>query len=96
MLTGCDLDRNPQDKPRAARGSTQVDTGGPRAAALASILEGNRGIAVAGTHGKTTTTSMTAHVLKSLGENPTALVGGAQRHRKQRGIRADGPGRRRG
>ena len=48
----------------------------PRAAALASILEGNRGIAVAGTHGKTTTTSMTAHVLKSLGENPTALVGG--------------------
>ena len=48
----------------------------PRAAALASILEGNRGIAIAGTHGKTTTTSMTAHVLKSLGENPTALVGG--------------------
>src|ERR687889_1755915 len=47
-----------------------------RAAALASIFEGNRGIAVAGTHGKTTTTSMTAHVLKSLGENPTALVGG--------------------
>jgi UDP-N-acetylmuramate--alanine ligase len=48
----------------------------PRAAALASILEGNRGIAVAGTHGKTTTTSMTAHVLRALGENPTALVGG--------------------
>ena len=48
----------------------------PRAAALASILEGSRSVAVAGTHGKTTTTSMTAHVLKSLGENPTALVGG--------------------
>ncbi len=48
----------------------------PRAAALASILEGSRGVAVAGTHGKTTTTSMTAHVLKALGENPTALVGG--------------------
>jgi UDP-N-acetylmuramate--alanine ligase len=48
----------------------------PRAAALASILEGSRSIAVAGTHGKTTTTSMTAHVLKALGENPTALVGG--------------------
>ena len=48
----------------------------PRAAALASILEGSRGIAVAGTHGKTTTTSMTAHVLRALGENPTALVGG--------------------
>ena len=48
----------------------------PRAAALASILEGSRSVAVAGTHGKTTTTSMTAHALKSLGENPTALVGG--------------------
>src|ERR687893_20739 len=48
----------------------------PRAAALASILEGSRSVAVAGTHGKTTTTSMTAHVLKSLGEDPTALVGG--------------------
>src|SRR5918995_613529 len=48
----------------------------PRAAALAWILEGSRGIAVAGTHGKTTTTSMTAHALRALGENPTALVGG--------------------
>ena len=48
----------------------------PRAAALAWILEGSRSIAVAGTHGKTTTTSMTAHALDALGENPTALVGG--------------------
>jgi UDP-N-acetylmuramate--alanine ligase len=48
----------------------------PRATALAWILQGSRSIAVAGTHGKTTTTSMTAHVLEALGENPTALVGG--------------------
>ena len=48
----------------------------PRAAALAWILEGSRSVAVAGTHGKTTTTSMTAHALEALGENPTALVGG--------------------
>ena len=48
----------------------------PRAAALASILENGNSVAVAGTHGKTTTTSMTAHVLKALGEEPTALVGG--------------------
>ena len=47
-----------------------------RAAALASILKDARGIAVAGTHGKTTTTSMITHVLKALGENPTALVSG--------------------
>ena len=49
----------------------------PRAVALAWILEGgSSSVAVAGTHGKTTTTSMTAHVLDALGENPTALVGG--------------------
>lgn len=48
----------------------------PRAAALASILEDGNSVAVAGTHGKTTTTSMTAHVLGALGEDPTALVGG--------------------
>ena len=48
----------------------------PRAAALATILQGDRSVAVAGTHGKTTTTSMTAHVLRALGDDPTALVGG--------------------
>ena len=48
----------------------------PRAAALARILAGGRSVAVAGTHGKTTTTSMTTHVFKALGENPTALIGG--------------------
>ena len=48
----------------------------PRAAALARILDGGRSVAVAGTHGKTTTTSMTAHVLRTLGENPTAIIGG--------------------
>jgi UDP-N-acetylmuramate--alanine ligase len=48
----------------------------PRAAALARILAGGRSVAVAGTHGKTTTTSMTAHVLRALGENPTAIIGG--------------------
>jgi UDP-N-acetylmuramate--alanine ligase len=47
-----------------------------RAAALASILKDACGIAVAGTHGKTTTTSMTTHVLKTLGDEPTALIGG--------------------
>jgi UDP-N-acetylmuramate--alanine ligase len=48
----------------------------PRAAALARILEGGRSVAVAGTHGKTTTTSMTTHALRTLGEKPTAIIGG--------------------
>ena len=48
----------------------------PRAAALARILAGGRSVAVAGTHGKTTTTSMTAHALRAVGESPTAIIGG--------------------
>jgi UDP-N-acetylmuramate--alanine ligase len=48
----------------------------PRAAALARILDAGRSVAVAGTHGKTTTTSMTAHALRALGESPTAIIGG--------------------
>jgi UDP-N-acetylmuramate--alanine ligase len=49
----------------------------PRAAALARILAGGqKSIAVAGTHGKTTTTSMATYALKALGEDPTALIGG--------------------
>lgn len=48
-----------------------------RAAALAEIIAGSRrSVAVTGTHGKTTTTSMVAHVLKAFGDRPTALVGG--------------------
>lgn len=47
-----------------------------RAAALGMIVAEGCGIAIAGTHGKTTTTSMTTHALMKLGENPTALVGG--------------------
>lgn len=47
-----------------------------RAAALGMIVAEGCAIAIAGTHGKTTTTSMTTHALMKLGENPTALVGG--------------------
>src|SRR5919107_5391278 len=48
----------------------------PRAAALDRILAGGRSVAVTGTHGKTTPTSMTAHALRALGESPTAIIGG--------------------
>ncbi|MGI5940122.1 MAG: UDP-N-acetylmuramate--L-alanine ligase [Thermoleophilia bacterium] len=47
-----------------------------RAQALAWIMEGGRGIAVCGTHGKTTTTSMISRVLVDAGADPTFLVGG--------------------
>lgn len=43
--------------------------------ALGILLDGSYGIAVAGSHGKTTTSGMLAHVLKAAGLDPTALVG---------------------
>ena len=47
-----------------------------RAAALASIMLGRQGIAVAGTHGKTTTTSMITTVLLHSGAEPSYVIGG--------------------
>ena len=47
-----------------------------RAEMLARVMELRRGIAVAGTHGKTTTSSMLSHVLRQAGLDPTFLVGG--------------------
>ena len=47
-----------------------------RAEMLAEIMTDKRGIAVSGTHGKTTTTSMVASVLDAGGLNPTVLIGG--------------------
>jgi UDP-N-acetylmuramate--alanine ligase len=48
-----------------------------RSAALGSLMLGRRGIAVAGTHGKTTTTAMIAHVLTGSGADPSFVIGGA-------------------
>jgi UDP-N-acetylmuramate--alanine ligase len=48
----------------------------PRAMMLAELMRFRRGIAVAGTHGKTTTTSLTAAVLSEGGLDPTYVIGG--------------------
>lgn len=48
----------------------------PRAEMLAELMRFRRGIAVAGTHGKTTTTSLTASILAEGGMDPTFVVGG--------------------
>jgi len=47
-----------------------------RADFLGRLMEAKTGIAVAGTHGKTTTTAMTAWVLHELGRDPSFIVGG--------------------
>jgi len=48
----------------------------PRAEMLAELMRFKRGIAVAGTHGKTTTTSLCASVLAEGGLDPTFVIGG--------------------
>jgi len=48
----------------------------PRAEMLAELMRMKYGIAVAGSHGKTTTTSMIAHVLEKAGLDPTIILGG--------------------
>ncbi|MFZ2855306.1 MAG: UDP-N-acetylmuramate--L-alanine ligase [Rhodocyclaceae bacterium] len=48
----------------------------PRAQMLAELMRLKQGIAVAGTHGKTTTTSLTASILAEGGMDPTFVIGG--------------------
>ncbi len=70
--------------------STAIDNGNPETAAareqripvvrraemLAELMRFRYGIAVSGTHGKTTTTSLIASVLAEAGEDPTFVIGG--------------------
>jgi len=48
----------------------------PRALMLAELMRLQRGIAIAGTHGKTTTTSLVASILGEAGMDPTYVIGG--------------------
>jgi UDP-N-acetylmuramate--alanine ligase len=50
-----------------------------RAVMLGELMRGRRGIAIAGTHGKTTTTALIGHLLTEAGLDPTVLVGGHAR-----------------
>ena len=52
----------------------------PRAAMLGELMRFSYGIAVAGTHGKTTTTSLIAHLLAEAGLGPSSIIGGRVRH----------------
>jgi UDP-N-acetylmuramate--alanine ligase len=61
-----------------------------RAELLAELMRGQRGVAVAGTHGKTTTTALIGHLLQSVGLSPTVVVGGEARFLDAHGSRGDG------
>ena len=65
-------DDNPEVQAARARQIPVV----PRALMLAELMRLKQGIAVAGTHGKTTTTSLVASILAAGGLDPTFVIGG--------------------
>ena len=78
---------HPERRAALARGLPVIR----RAELLGAIMDGSRGIAVAGTHGKSTTTTMTGAVLEAAGLDPTVIVGGRIRGRNGNVRIGDGP-----
>jgi len=80
QIAGCDVvvvssaidETNPEVRAARERRTPVV----PRAEMLAELMRFRYGIAVAGTHGKTTTTSLVASVLAEAGLDPTFVIGG--------------------
>jgi UDP-N-acetylmuramate--alanine ligase len=66
----------PPDHPELAAAAAQNIPVIKRAEMLAQMVRLGFSIAVAGTHGKTTTTSLVGHLLTALGQDPTVIVGG--------------------
>ena len=65
-----------QDSPELAAAKSLAIPVLKRAQALGSVVNSGTVVAIAGTHGKTTTTAMTAEILDAAGLSPTAFVGG--------------------
>ncbi len=66
----------PEDNPEVIQAREQRIPIIPRAEMLAELMRFRLGIAVAGTHGKTTTTSLVACILTEAGFDPTFVIGG--------------------
>ena len=64
------------DNPEVVAARAQKITVVPRALMLAELMRFKTGIAIAGAHGKTTTTSLVASVLAEAGLDPTFVIGG--------------------
>jgi UDP-N-acetylmuramate--alanine ligase len=66
----------PDDNPEVLAARSQGIPVIPRAEMLAELMRFKQGIAIAGTHGKTTTTSLVATVLHAADLDPTLVIGG--------------------
>ena len=66
----------PEDNPEVVEARAKRIPIVPRAVMLAELMRLKQGIAIAGTHGKTTTTSLVASVLAAGGFDPTFVIGG--------------------
>ena len=65
-----------EDNPELAAARAQGKRVLQRAQALAELMEGKVAITVTGSHGKTTTSSLTAHLLREAGFSPSLAIGG--------------------
>ncbi len=72
VITTAARDDNPEVLEAGRRGLRML----PRSAGLASVMKGQRVLAVAGTHGKTTTTSLLTVALLAAGTDPSYAIGG--------------------
>ncbi|MET0519280.1 MAG: Mur ligase domain-containing protein, partial [Burkholderiaceae bacterium] len=64
------------DNPEVVAAGARMIPVVPRAVMLAELMRLKKGIAIAGTHGKTTTTSLVTSVLAEAGVDPTFVIGG--------------------
>lgn len=72
IVTSAVRDENPEIAAAQARGIPVYK----RSDIMASLMEGKCVIAVAGSHGKTTTTAMITHILVETGKHPSYIIGG--------------------
>ena len=66
----------PDDNPEVVAAKAARIPVAKRVDFLGSLMDGKTGIAIAGTHGKTTTTAMLAWLLSAMNQDPTFIVGG--------------------
>lgn len=78
---------NPELEAARRRGRRPVS----RAELLGTLMRGTRGIAVAGTHGKTSTSAMIVTVLAAAGLDPAAVIGGVMTENGSNVRRGSGP-----